>query len=83
MRVRGQNVATVAVFIDGKRYRRIVNTANRSSFAVAISPKGRSRGLHRVRVLVSYTESSQTRAKTMRLNFQRCAAKVVRPRYTG
>jgi len=40
-------------------------------------------GTYRVRVVVKFAKSSQTRAKTLRLSFNRCRAAAVRPQFTG
>jgi hypothetical protein len=40
-------------------------------------------GVHRLVVNVTFQSGSGTKPKTMKLSFQRCAKKLVAPRFTG
>ena len=82
--VRGSRIARVTFFLDGKRFKRITApTGEGNRFSVSINPRGRGFGVHRVTVRVEFAADSGTRARTLRLSFQRCKRQVVRPRFTG
>ena len=40
-------------------------------------------GTHRVRVTIQFARSSQTKARTLRLSFNRCHPANVTPKFTG
>jgi hypothetical protein len=82
--VRGQRIAQVTFFLDGKRYKRFTNAAGEGTkFTVKINPKGRGFGVHRVTARVKFAADSGTKTRTLRLSFQRCKKQVVKPRFTG
>jgi hypothetical protein len=82
--VRGSRIARVTFFLDGKRFKRITApTGEGDRFSVSINPRGRGFGVHRVTVRVEFAADSGTKARTLRLSFQRCRKQVVRPRFTG
>jgi hypothetical protein len=82
--VRGSRIARVTFFVDGKRFKRLTApTGEGSRFTVRINPRGRGFGVHRVTARVEFAAASETRARTLRLSFQRCRRQVVKPRFTG
>ncbi|MEA2483231.1 MAG: hypothetical protein QOC55_1178, partial [Thermoleophilaceae bacterium] len=48
-----------------------------------INPAKFRTGVHRLVVNVTFASGSATKPKTIRLSFQRCAKKLVQPRFTG
>ena len=48
-----------------------------------INPRQLRIGVHRLVVSVTFQKGTGTKPKTMRLSFQRCAKKLVTPRFTG
>jgi hypothetical protein len=82
--VRGARISRVTFFVDGKRFKQITApTGEGNRFTVSINPRGRGFGVHRVTARVEFTAASETRARTLRLSFQRCRKQVVKPRFTG
>jgi hypothetical protein len=73
----------VTFFVDGKRFKRLTAPTSGNRFTVRINPRGRGFGVHRVTARVQFETASGTRARTLRLSFQRCKRQVVRPRFTG
>ena len=69
-------------FRDGKRIKTITAKPGQRSFKVSVKP-ARRRGVHRITARVVFETGSGTRARTLRLSYQRCARQVVRPRFTG
>jgi hypothetical protein len=69
--------------IDGKVVKRVKNTKNATLIQLRVNPAKFRIGVHRMVVSVTFQKSSGTKAKTMRLSFQRCAKKLAKPRFTG
>lgn len=82
-RVRGKKVAKVVFTLDGRRIKTLKRKNFRSTFAVRIDPKRLRVGVHRLVVKVTFQRGSGTKAKTMRLTFQRCPRALRAPRFTG
>ena len=80
--VRGSRIARVTFFRDGKRIKAIKAKPGQRRFVVRVKPSKRP-GVHRITARVVYRSASGTRARTLRLSYQRCARQVVRPRFTG
>jgi hypothetical protein len=51
-------------------------------FTLKVTPGG-ARTIHRVTARVRFKAASKTRARTLRLSYQRCRKQIVRPRFTG
>ncbi len=81
--VRGTKVATVRFVLDGKVIKRFTKTVKSGIYAVRINPASYKIGVHRLVATVTFQKGTGTKAKTMRLSFQRCAKKLVAPRFTG
>jgi hypothetical protein len=82
-RVRGSKIATVTYILDGKTLKRFTNRNNATAFAVRINPAKMKIGVHRLVVNVTFAKGSGTKARTLRLSFQRCARRLAEPRFTG
>jgi uncharacterized repeat protein (TIGR01451 family) len=82
-RVRGSKIATVTFVLDGKVVKRVKNTKNASLIQLRVNPAKMRIGVHRLVVNVTFQSGSGTKPKTIRLSFQRCARKLVQPRFTG
>jgi hypothetical protein len=80
--VRGRRIATVTFYRDGKKIKTITARPGQRTFTVKIKPTNR-RGVHTVTARVRFRAASQTRARTLRLSYQRCRTQIVRPRFTG
>jgi uncharacterized repeat protein (TIGR01451 family) len=82
-RVRGSKIATVTFVLDGKVVKKVTNKANATLIQLRINPAKFKTGVHRLVVNVTFASGSATKPKTIRLSFQRCAKKLVQPRFTG
>jgi hypothetical protein len=81
--VRGRQIRSVTFFLDGKRVARRTARGNQRSFSVRIRPSSVGLGVHRVTARVVFRTASGTRPRTYLLSFQRCARRVIAPRFTG
>jgi len=82
-RVRGTKIATVTFVLDGKVVKKVANTKNATVIALRIDPAKYRIGVHRLVTNITFQSGSQTKPKTLRLSFQRCAKKLIKPRFTG
>ncbi len=80
--VRGRRILHVTFIRDGKRIKRIIARSGQRVFRVRIKP-GAAVGVHRVTARIRFRAASRTRARTLRLSYQRCRRQVVQPRFTG
>jgi hypothetical protein len=76
-------MATVTFVLDGKVVKKVTNTKNATQVAFRIAPNKLRIGVHRLVVNVTFQSGSATKPKTFRLSFQRCAKKLIAPRFTG
>jgi hypothetical protein len=81
--VRGRQIARVTFFVDGRKVKRVNAKSGQRVFKLGISPTKFGKGIHRVTAKVVFKQASGTKARTLRLSFQRCARQVVAPRFTG
>lgn len=82
-RIRGSKIATVTFVLDGKVVKKVKNTKNAKLIAFRINPENLRVGVHRLVVSITFQAGTGTKPKTLRLSFQRCAKKLVSPRFTG
>jgi len=81
--VRGRRIAKVTFYVDGRKVATRKARAGQRTFRYTVRPNGLSRGVHRVTARVRFVPASETKARTLRLAFQRCKRQVVTPRFTG
>jgi uncharacterized repeat protein (TIGR01451 family) len=83
-RIRGTKMATVTFVLDGKVVKKVRKVAaDAKVVAFRVNPTKLRIGVHRLVVTVTFQSGSSTKPKTFRLSFQRCAKKLVTPRFTG
>ncbi len=82
-RVRGTKVAKVTFTLDGKVVKRYTKTIKSGIYALRVNPAKYRIGVHRLVAKITFAKGSGTKAKTLRLSFQRCAHKLTAPRFTG
>ncbi|MDT7713538.1 MAG: hypothetical protein QOG46_2364 [Pseudonocardiales bacterium] len=80
--VTGRQIARVVFTLDGKRVKSLTKRNHGRAFGLHITPRQSRIGAHRVLARVTFNESSGTRARTLRLVFQRCASAAA-PAFTG
>ena len=81
--VRGSRISKVTFFVDGKKRKTITAKAGQRAFKLKVRPNALGRGVHRITARVQFAAESETKSRTLRLSFQRCARQVVRPQFTG
>lgn len=81
--VSGREIAQVTFFVDGGRRQTIKATPGRTVFSLRLDPRRQSLGRHRITAKVRFTANSATKARTLRLVYQRCSNTPTRPRFTG
>jgi hypothetical protein len=81
--VSGRRIVKVTFYVDGKKVKTLTEPNRKGRWALPMNVKRFAFGTHRVRVVVKFAKSSQTKAKTLRLSFNRCRAAAVRPQFTG
>jgi hypothetical protein len=81
--VSGRRIVKVTFYVDGKKVRTLTKANRDGRWVLPMNVKRFAFGTHRVRVVVQFAKSSQTKAKTLRLSFNRCRPAVVRPQFTG
>jgi hypothetical protein len=82
-RVRGTKIARVVFVLDGKTLTRLSKPNLGKLYSLRINPAQLRLGVHRLVVSVTFQRGSGTKAKTLRLSFQRCGRKLADPRFTG
>ncbi len=82
-RVRGSKMATVVFTLDGKVVKRVTKVGSKKLVQLRVNPASLRLGVHRLKVSVTFAKGSGTKAKTLRLSFQRCGKRLVSPRFTG
>jgi hypothetical protein len=82
-RVRGSQIKRVVFRLDGKRIGTVTKKNAKGLYALRINPAKYRIGVHRLAVTVTFTSASRTKARTLRASFQRCANRLVAPRFTG
>jgi uncharacterized repeat protein (TIGR01451 family) len=82
-RIRGSKVATVTFVLDGKVVKKVKNTKNATVISFRVNPSKLRLGVHRLVVNITFQAGSGTKPKTLRLSFQRCGKKLIKPRFTG
>jgi hypothetical protein len=81
--VSGRRIVKVTFYVDGKKVKTLTKANRNGRWVLPMNVKRFAFGTHRVRVTVQFAKSSQTKAKTLRLSFNRCHSAVVKPQFTG
>jgi hypothetical protein len=81
--VSGRRIVKVRFYVDGKKVKTLTQPNRKGRWVLPMNVKRFAFGTHRVRVVVQFARSSQTKAKTLRLSFNRCHSAAVRPQFTG
>lgn len=80
-KVNGRNISNVMFTLDGRKLKTIRSVPGRSVFSVRINPRGQNSKAHRVNARVTFRASANTRSRTLRFVYLRCAR--VAPKFTG
>ena len=82
--VTGRRIVKVTFYVDNKKVKTLTH-ANKSGgrWVLPMDVKRFAFGSHRVQARIQFARSSQTRARTLRLSFNRCHPANVTPKFTG
>jgi hypothetical protein len=81
--VSGRRIVKVTFYVDGRKVKTLTEANRNGKWVLPMNVKRFAFGTHRVRVTVQFARSSQTKARTLRLSFNRCRPAVVKPQFTG
>jgi len=82
--VTGRRIVKVTFYVDGRKVKTLTKAnASGGRWVLPVNVRRLGFGTHRVRATVQFAKSSETKAKTLRLSFNRCHAAAVRPQFTG
>ncbi|MFL5895342.1 MAG: thrombospondin type 3 repeat-containing protein [Thermoleophilaceae bacterium] len=82
-RVTGNGVARVVFVLDGKRLAAVGRPNSKGAFTLRINPARYRVGVHRLVATVEFKASTRTSSRKLRASFQRCARRLIAPRFTG
>lgn len=81
--IRGQSVLRMTLFVDGRAISSIALPKDGMTYRFRVNVARLRVGTHVLSLRVVFHRKSGTRSKTLRLTFQRCAASLRAPRFTG
>jgi hypothetical protein len=81
--VSGRRIVKVTFYVDGRKVKTLTRANRNGKWVLPMDVKRFAFGSHSVRVTVQFAKSSQTKARTLRLSFNRCHPAVVKPQFTG
>jgi hypothetical protein len=81
--VAGRQIRRVTFFVGGKRVKTVTKADSRGRWTVSVRTSSLRSGANRVVARVQFTTASQTRTRDLRVTITRCAARQVRPQFTG
>ena len=81
--VTGKRIVKVTFYVDHKKVKTLTKPNKGGGWALSVNMRQIAYGSHRVEAKVEFAKSSGTKAKTLRLSFNRCGANDVRPQFTG
>jgi hypothetical protein len=79
-RVRGTGIARVVFTLDGKRISTVVAPNKKGLYTYRVNPAKLRVGVHRVVATVVFKSGAR---QVLRSSFQRCASRLIAPRFTG
>ena len=81
--VRGREIARVVFTLDGRRIRTLTRPNSGARYLIRVNPRTMKTGVHRIVARTTFTRSSGTRARTLRVTFSRCVRRAASPAFTG
>jgi hypothetical protein len=81
--VTGKRIVKVTFYVDHKKVKTLTKPNKSGGWSLSVNMRQIAYGSHRVEAKVEFAKSSGTKAKTLRLSFNRCGANNVRPQFTG
>jgi hypothetical protein len=81
--VTGKRIVKVTFYVDHKKVKTLTKPNKGGGWSLSVNMRQIAYGSHRVEAKVEFAKSSGTKAKTLRLSFNRCGANNVKPQFTG
>ena len=81
--VTGKRISKVTFRLDRKVIKTLTRPNVGTKFRIAVRPGSLKRGTHRITATTTFTRASGTRARTLRVVFQRCSRSARSPQFTG
>jgi hypothetical protein len=81
--IRGKAMTSFVVSIDGEVSKTVSLPKDNKTYRYRVNVSKLKNGRHQISVRVVFRKLSQTKSKTLRLNFQVCAAQLRAPAFTG
>jgi hypothetical protein len=82
--VTGRRIVKVTFYVDNKKVKTLTRPNRKGGqWVLPMNVRRFAFGTHRVRARIEFARSSQTRARTLRLSFNRCRPASVTPKFTG
>lgn len=81
--VTGRQIRRVTFYVGGRKVRTVSRADARGRWTLSLPTANLRLGLTQVDARVEFVTASQTRTRTLRVGITRCAARVVRPQFTG
>lgn len=81
--VYGRQIARVTLYVNGRRTRTLTRANAKGGFRLRYRTRSLAVGTYRVRARAEFKAASGTRPRTLSLRFSRCAARSVKPKFTG
>jgi hypothetical protein len=83
-RVTGKRIKSVAWYVDGKKVKTFTSSTGEATRAnYRVRPDRYGKGVHRLKVRVTFAADAQTKARTLRMTFAQCAKQIIAPKFTG
>ena len=81
--VAGNQIRRVTFYVNGKKVKTLTKKNAGSTYRLRYRVKSLKVGAYKVRARVEFVTASGTKAKDLKLQFSRCAPRVVKPTFTG
>jgi hypothetical protein len=81
--VTGKQIRRVTFYLDGRKIKTLSKPNSASTFSIPVRPDTLKRGTHRIVAKTTFQPASGTRARSLRVVFQRCGRAASRPQFTG
>ena len=79
--VNGRQIKSATFYLDGHKVKTVTKADKKGRYSVKINPRKLKFGVHRVKVVVVFTASSETKSTTLRVIIARCRPPL--PKFTG
>ncbi|HEX5223908.1 MAG TPA: hypothetical protein VFW29_02145, partial [Solirubrobacteraceae bacterium] len=79
--ITGHQIATATFYVDGRRMKTVAKADRRGRYGIKLNGRKLRYGAHRIKVVVVFTATSETRPVTLHMAVVRCRPAV--PRFTG